>query len=142
MSPVGSRRPGELTRQLTGLDAMVLGHQGRRLSQRTRTNREDRYMLEAHRRGRMIGKMEMRIGEKANAFKSGFEKLDARYDSDPKIEALVKPYILESQRRTRAQPAGRGHRPGGEPGRAGNGGPGEMDLRQHDGLRFVPPQGQ
>jgi hypothetical protein len=88
-----------ITRQLNNLNIMVLGHSGRKLSQRMRVNREDRYMLEAHRRGRILGKMDLRMGAGAEDFKNGTELLDSRYASDPEMQALLDRYIAESQRR-------------------------------------------
>ena len=69
-------------------------------------------------------------------------RLDTRFVSDPKLQALVRPYIAGSRKRIeRKLPVGLSARAGSH-GELANASQEKLDVRQHRGLRALPPQGR
>jgi 2',3'-cyclic-nucleotide 2'-phosphodiesterase (5'-nucleotidase family) len=101
--------PGEarqLARQVEGLDVLVLGHNAGKRNQRLRGGGTNIAFVEADRRGRLIGQLDIYVDEKI-LFRQEYHRMDSTVASDEETVALIKPYVEESKKRiARKQPVG------------------------------------
>jgi 2',3'-cyclic-nucleotide 2'-phosphodiesterase (5'-nucleotidase family) len=102
----------ELARAVDGIDILVLGHTRGKRNQRIRSRTVNIAVIEADRQGRLVGKLDIYVNDKV-VYRQEYHRLDDSYVSDEKMQAFVRPYILESKRRAaRKLPVGLTNRPG------------------------------
>jgi 2',3'-cyclic-nucleotide 2'-phosphodiesterase (5'-nucleotidase family) len=99
----------QIARQIEGLDVQVLGHTAGKRNQRLRGGGKNIAFIEADRRGRLIGQLDIYVDEKTSKtlFRQEYHKLDGKVASDEETLALIKPYVEENKKRiARKQPVG------------------------------------
>jgi 2',3'-cyclic-nucleotide 2'-phosphodiesterase (5'-nucleotidase family) len=99
----------QIARQVEGLDVQVLGHTPGKRNQRLRGGGKNIAFLEADRRGRMIGQLDIYVDEKTDKvlFRQEYHRMDTHLVSDEETQALIAPYIAENKKRiARKQPVG------------------------------------
>jgi 2',3'-cyclic-nucleotide 2'-phosphodiesterase (5'-nucleotidase family) len=102
----GLEEARQLAANLSAVDVLVLGHDGGRHHQRVRSGDGENApitLVEAHREGSFIGHLDLRLTDRVWSLANEFVRLDTRYVSDPKMLALVRPYVVESGKRIERQ---------------------------------------
>jgi 2',3'-cyclic-nucleotide 2'-phosphodiesterase (5'-nucleotidase family) len=98
----GLEEARQLAGNLSAVDVLVLGHDGGRVYQRVRSGDGDSApltLVEARREGIFLGQLDLRFADQLWTVGNRFLPLDSHVVSDPKMLALVRPYIVENRRR-------------------------------------------
>jgi 2',3'-cyclic-nucleotide 2'-phosphodiesterase (5'-nucleotidase family) len=92
----GAEEARRLAAAVAGIDVLVVGHDGATLDppEVQGTTR----IVEAHRRGIFLGRLELGVGEELQA-RQRILRLEPSVATEPAMKALVKSYVAESQRR-------------------------------------------
>jgi 2',3'-cyclic-nucleotide 2'-phosphodiesterase (5'-nucleotidase family) len=94
-----SEEARDLVRKVDGLDVLVVGHGKGKTNQRIRSTGRNIRVLQADRRGRLIGQLDIYAGSEGVVYQQEYHRMDTNFVSDDNMLALVKPYVAENKKR-------------------------------------------